>query len=248
MSTAGETSFHYDGKVQLLFNPAKHLYTVDGNAVYGVTSILGVIAKPQLIAWAANEAAKFIEENLKPGQSLDEIEIKKLAKDAAAAHRMKRDKSADIGHLAHAWVEHYIKTGEKNDIVNPEIQNAVDAFLKWESEHSVQWLKSEVKVLSRIYNYAGTFDFIAIVDGKKVLGDLKTGSGVYPEMFLQTSAYQLAYQEEFPKEEFDGHLILNARKDGGFEAVDSDSTDFAPNSQAFMAAVKLYAWQRARGK
>jgi hypothetical protein len=62
----------YAGNVILNFNPDKHLYTVDDKKIDGVTSILGVINKPALIAWAANCAADFIKATLKAGRSLDQ--------------------------------------------------------------------------------------------------------------------------------------------------------------------------------
>lgn len=239
-----ETYNLYNNTVVLSFNPAKHHYTVDNNTVDGVTSVLGVIAKPALIAWAANMAHDYILAELKPGCALDEVDIKDLAVGAKNAHRVKRDKSADIGGMFHAWAENYIKTGEKTEVFNEQLQNTVDAFLAWEEENKIEWIHSEVKVYSKEHNFAGTFDFIAKINGKMMLGDFKTSSGIYPEMFAQTSAYQIAYQEEHPEAHFDGQIIVNIRKDGTFEHLESDALSYKRDKQAFLNALGLYRWTK----
>lgn len=237
----------YGGKVSLEFNEAKHTYTVDGQIVDGVTGVLSVIAKPALIAWAANMAAEHIIAALKPGQVMDEMSIKGLANDAKAAHRKKKEQAADVGSFVHEWIENYIKTGgEQKHIEHPEIKNGVAAFMEWVNAHSVQFVASEGKIYSQKHGYAGTFDFIATVDGKHYLGDIKTSSGVYPEHFLQTTAYQMARQEEHPDEHYDGHIIVNCKKDGTLDTVFSEPDDFARNQAAFLSALGLYRWQKAQ--
>ncbi len=233
-----ETHNLYDDTIVLSFNPAKHHYTVDNQTVDGVTSILGVIAKPALIAWAANMAHDYILENLKPGSAMDEVDIKNLATGAKNAHRVKRDKSADVGGLFHAWAENYIKTGEKTEVFNETLQKTVDAFLAWEAEHSIKWLRSEEKIYSKKHNYAGTFDFLAIVDGKRVLGDFKTSSGIFGSMGYQLAAYIQALKEEYPEEPIEAGIIVNIRKDGTFES--QMFNEYEKDVEAFNAALILY--------
>jgi hypothetical protein len=228
----------YAGNVILNFNPDKHLYTVDDKKIDGVTSILGVINKPALIAWAANCAADFIKATLKAGRSLDEVEIKALCDGAKGAHRVKRDKAADIGTLVHGWIEDFINGKNPDMPVNPQVRNGVDAFLEWKNAHKVEFIHSERKIYSKEYNFAGTLDFEAIVDGRMMLGDIKTGSGIYDEMFFQTAAYQRARQEEEPDLKFEGNLIVNCRKDGDLEVKESDEYDL--NIKAFLGALVLY--------
>ena len=42
------------------FNKEEHYYELDGKRMYGITTILGVIAKPALIQWAANMAVEYV--------------------------------------------------------------------------------------------------------------------------------------------------------------------------------------------
>ena len=48
MNNIPETGFYFDEE--------KHRYYLDGKQMTGVTTILGVLAKPALIQWAANMA------------------------------------------------------------------------------------------------------------------------------------------------------------------------------------------------
>lgn len=236
----------YGGAVKLDFNPVRHIYTVDGIPVDGVTTVLGVIAKPALTAWAANMAAEHVLANLMPGQVMDEMSIKLLANECKMAHRKKKENAADIGTFIHEWVEHFIKTGQEKEVTHPEIRNGVAAFKEWVAAHKeVKFLHSEEKIYSVKHNFAGTFDFILMLDGKRYIGDLKTGKAIYPEYFLQTSAYQLARQEEYPDEEYAGHIIINCQKDGGLAVATSEPADFEKNHKAFLAALDLHRWQKS---
>ena len=99
----------YDKTIKLQFDAKKHHYTVDGQTVDGVTSILGIINKPALVYWSANKAAEFVEKNLTPGKALDELEIKKLSSGCKTAHRTFKDDAADIGTMFHVFCEQFIK-------------------------------------------------------------------------------------------------------------------------------------------
>jgi len=240
-----ETYPLYGGEVLLTFSPGKHLYEVDNLPVDGVTTVLSVISKPALTAWAANMAAEHILATLKPGQVMNEMTIKALANEAKMAHRKKKENAADIGTFIHEWVEHYIKTGEEKPVEHPEIQNGVAAWKEWVASHKeVKFVASEEKIFSRTHRFAGTFDFILVLDGKRYIGDLKTGKAIYPEYFLQTSAYQLARQEEHPEEEYAGHIIVNCQKTGELEVAMSEIDDYDSNRDAFLSALSLYRWQK----
>src|SRR4051812_27417221 len=97
----------YSGTVELTFDPVKHKYKANGKEVLGVTTVLKVINKPALMPWAAKMTAEYVEQNLKPGLALDEIQIQQLCSAAKGAYRKKAQDSADLGHLAHSWFEAY---------------------------------------------------------------------------------------------------------------------------------------------
>ena len=46
-------------KKEFTFDEKRHRYYLDGKAMTGCTTVLGVIAKPALIQWAADKAAAY---------------------------------------------------------------------------------------------------------------------------------------------------------------------------------------------
>lgn len=229
----------YSGKVKLLFDPVRHVYMYNDKRVDGVTSILGCIAKPALINWAAKQASEYLKENLVPGRAYDEIELSRFFQEASKAHQYKKEKAGTIGTFVHEWIERRIAAGHSIPFpINEEIKAGCEAFEQWLSENHVEFLSSELRIFSLKYMYAGTLDFTARVNGKLMLGDIKTSSGVYPEMFFQTAAYQMAQEEENPNQIFEGNIIVNCRKDGKLVVKQTDQYD--ADSRAFLAALALH--------
>lgn len=246
----------YSGKVLLEFDDSKHIYSVKGKPVYGVTSITGVLNKPALVYWAANIAAETFLANIKAGESLDEIQIKELADQIKTSHSKKKDASADLGTMIHDWLSEFLNAGiSKKPLpkkpINPEMKNAVNAFLDWCKKNKVKFLETERKIYSKKYGYAGTLDAVAMVNGKMTLVDFKTSNAIYPEMFLQTVAYQSAFSEETGKK-ITHNLILRLSKENkekGIEAFEVKETEnYKENFGAFISCLKIYRWQMSQKK
>ena len=244
----------YNGEVELVFDgrPYKHIYTVDDRVVYGVTSIIGVLDKPALMYWAVNMAGEYLQENLKPGVALDEIEIGNLIKNAKSAHRQKKDSAADIGTMGHKWLESYVKaklTGGKLPAlpVNKDLRNGIRGFLTWVKENNVQFLTSEQQIYSREFHYAGTYDLDAIVNGKKTIVDFKFASGIYDEYFIQGSSYLKAKEEE-TGERYDGGVVVlklskKADDKSPFEVGSIGRIDADDYFDTFLSCLQIYTWR-----
>jgi hypothetical protein len=233
-----ETYKMYNGSVELLFDDAKHRYTVDGKTVDGVTSILGIINKPALVYWSANKAAEYINLNLPVGKPMDEIEKKALVDGCKTAHRTLKEAAGGSGTMLHDAIEAYAKEKKLPNFVNPILKKSFEQFLNWVTENEVSFLASEKKIYSQKYNYAGTLDLILKIKDKIVLADIKTSSGIWNEQFLQCSAYKAAIQEEYPDKKIDHVAIIRCGKDGEFEV--KEANDFEENFQAFLGALSLY--------
>ena len=253
----------YGGRVVLEFDMANHRYYVtdldDGRRrpVPGVTSILGVLARPALVNWAASQAAEYVAENLRPGVPLDEVEIRELADGARMAHRRAQKRAATVGSVVHEWIERYARGrigGRRLRVALPENAQArrgVEAFLDWVDAHKVDFLESERRVYSREHGYAGTADLVAVVDGDLVLIDVKTSKGIYPEYELQLAAYWRAIEEEWatlPDEPpaFNWAAILRVGKDDGvFEIreVLPDRRKFWRAFDVFEALIRVWRWR-----
>lgn len=239
-----ETYALYKGEVQLQYDDAKHAYYVNGRLVPSVTGILHIINKPALVGWAAKMCAEFLIQNLKPGQSLDEVEIVRLADQMKRAHRQHAERAADIGSLAHLYIENVIKykLGLKKEPpvmpVNKEAQNAIAAFSQWVAQNKVEWIASEAKIYSRTWQYAGTLDIDAVINGERCIVDIKTSNGIWPEYLLQVAAYQEARYEEL-RIKYDASWILRIPKDGStIEA--KRFTSFDEDILGFTSALKLH--------
>lgn len=237
-----ETTKLYNGEIELCFNKEKHHYTVDGRTIDGVTSILGVINKPALIFWSASKASEFINLNLPVGEVIDEIRKKKLVDGCKVAHKVFKTDAADLGSMLHDLLEKHIKGEDYQSPINPILKKSFKQFLDWAKTNKVQFKSSERKVYSKQYDFCGTLDFTAVINGKRVIGDIKTSSGIWDEYWLQTAAYKQALQEEFPSLPIDHTVIVRCGKDGSFEV--KEMNHFERNIKAFLGALSLYRWQK----
>lgn len=232
----------YNKTVTLTFDSFRHRYVWEekNKEIKSVTTILKIINKPALINWASNCAIDYVSQQIEPGKSYDEIELSSIFQKGRKAHWEKKTDAGDIGTFLHKWIENYIKGEKPSKPVNPDLQLAVLKFLKWVKQHNVKFLLSEQMVFSKNYQFSGLTDFICTIDGKMYIGDLKTSSGIYPEMFMQTSAYRLARTEEYPEEKYAGQLIVRIGKDGSFEfAVSRDDKMYAKMLEGFLSALIL---------
>lgn len=154
--------------------------TKDGTKVPGVTTVLGVLAKPALIHWAWK-------------LGMDGVDYRKY-----------RDKMASIGTLAHYMVESDLKT-ETPDLESysaEEIklaENALISYWEWHDTYNPTLLESEIQLVSEKHRYGGTIDLYCEIHGVPTLVDFKTGKAVYPEMITQLAAYrQLLIENGYP--------------------------------------------------
>lgn len=232
----------YNGEVTLTFDSARHRYVWEekDQVIPSVTTILKVINKPALINWASNMAVDYASSAIEPGKSYDELELASIWQGAKKAHFQKKTDAGDLGTFLHKWVEDFIK-GEKPGMpVNPDLQLSVLKFRKWAKQHKVKFLLSEQMIFSRKYKYSGLIDFVCEMDGELYIGDLKTSSGIYPEMMMQTCAYRKAREEEFPGEKYAGQMIVRIGKDGTFEfAVMRDKKMHKSMFDGFLSALIL---------
>lgn len=233
---------------EFTFDDASHTYYLDGKALTGVTSVLNVISKPALIGWAAKMATEYLWDNRdRLAQTTLEGKLeydRKVFLEAKGAHNRKKDdaatKGTDIHSLCEEWINACIESYAGAAVAPPqqsEIKQLQD-FIEWAVTHNVTFLASEKKMYSESLWLAGTCDFVAIVDGKKLLGDIKTTSGIYDlTPFLQCAAYRLIL-EEMGEKDFEGSVIVRLGKDGSFE--ERYRYDFETDKKGFLAAMELY--------
>lgn len=239
----------YPWQDRITFDEPQHRYELDEKPITGVTTILGMKAKPQLIPWAARTATDYIKTQLVDCETVDgKYVINKewldLVVDRATnKHSEKKEGAADFGTHVHLACEIYAleqmgKEHEPMPTLTEDEEVAFGNFVSWVKENNVKFLESEIIVYSEEHWYSGTCDFVAEIDGKIWIGDIKTSSAIYPEYFWQTSAYQLALQERGTYPNIEGHVIVNVKKDGRVDV--ERSYGFERNVEAFKACLTLY--------
>jgi hypothetical protein len=209
-----------------------HKYTLDGKPMTGVTTVLGVIAKPALIGWAANMAVDYIIEH---GDDPESLEL------ARKAHTRKKDDAAGKGKDVHSEVEGVIKKSIERGFVDTDttLSPSAQNFVTWAQMKSVKFLSSETPVYSKEWFVAGTPDFTCEIDGKRYVGDLKTYKKMWDRVpFFQTAAY-MKMLEEMGEPKYDGSVIVNINKETG-ELTDYYTFDWENDRKAFEACLTLY--------
>jgi len=228
----------YNGTVRLDFDPVKHRYKINGEYANGVTTALGVIAKPQLIWWAAKMASEHFKERLVPGKALDELEIQDLCEGARTAHNRKKDKAADAGTYIHNYIEAFVNGENPEMPVNTDLQGVINDFMEWWNKTDIEVISPEQVFCSPTLMLAGTADLVCKVDGKLTIMDWKTGSGIYPEMFMQMAAYALMWEEEHPDQPIERLHVVNCSVKNMFQ--DQYREDVALFKEAYLEALALY--------
>jgi len=141
------------------------------NILPGVTTIIGILAKPALIHWSWKLGIQGID------------------------YRKFRDEKADAGTLGHLFIMNHLRkrktdTSEYSKKVINMAENSFLSFLEWEKEHKLEPILIEAPLVDEEWGYGGTPDYFGFVNGNPELIDFKTGSGIYDEYIIQVAAYQ----------------------------------------------------------
>jgi len=191
----------------------------EGKRLAGTTTIIGLLNKPQLVAWANR-------------LGLDGIETGKYVDDLAG-----------VGTLAHAMVFAHLNNSKlntddysKNDIDRAE--NAMISFLEWAKDKKIKVILSETPLVSEVNQFGGTPDLYCEINGEKLLIDFKTGKAIYDEHFLQVSAYKMLLEENGHK--VDKAIIVRIGRDEteGFET--RMITNFKTHEDIFKHLLAIY--------
>ena len=268
-----ESYWFYDHTVELRYDIKNHVYllvTPDGLEVQdGTTKICHIVDRSYvLIPWATKMMAQKLQILTSPFVENGWLFQQKTSFDAAVelsktAHKDKLEEAGNIGHIAHGWIENYIKSCIANDKLlteqilesmpdEPRAKNACVAAIDWMIKHNIRWVFTERKIYSRKYKYAGTMDGLCLADScqdpnccKKdfknhiAIIDWKTSNYLYVEYLLQTAAYKQAYEEETKQRVKDRWVIRLGKEDAEFESWHLEPEDYPADWKAFKDALEL---------
>lgn len=166
-----------------------HGYTLDGDKVPGVTTILNALPKA-LTQWAADQAANHAVEHW---DELADLPLTKRLDRIRFAHRdtVKEAglRGTDIHNLGEKVAHHEAVT------VPDEHRQPVVAYARFLDDFDVDPIATETPVCNDVSRYAGRADMWAWLTTRergrhRALIDLKTGGNIYSEVALQLAGYK----------------------------------------------------------
>lgn len=212
----------YGGDVRIEFDDKLHAYRWNDKLIPGVTKIIGCLDKPALIQWAANMASDYIGSQLftddGEGTHVPTFkELQAIIKEAKTAHRKFSKSATDIGKAVHSFAERALVEQRVQMPEDPQTRKGAEAFLSWLHATDMKPINVERMCFSRTHWYAGTCDFYGHINGDLCIMDLKTSSGLYPEMLFQLAAYAIAISEETGERIDHGYIVRLDKKTGKCE-------------------------------
>jgi len=202
-------------------------YFLNDRPYVSVTTVLEIIDKPALRWWFGQQVYLAMLKNPSLSQ-----------KEALSAPYRTSDKAKNRGTTVHSIVEAYKKgVFDIDKKVIADYSGYAKAFKKWVKETNAKVLDNERSVVSEKYKYAGTLDLLAVLNGNKIptIVDIKTGKDIYPEAFLQLSAYKQALVENKGIDEACDISVLLLKEDGTYK-YEVGHYDF----EAFLACKKIW--------
>ena len=160
-----------------------YVWPPTGEVFPSVTTILGAINKPQLVDWAAKQAAIYA---VREQPRLSKLSTELAVAEIATTHKRITELSSEIGTHVHECIESQIAVDNVEHNPWPEHMRHFD---RWKQAYKPEFLLSEATVYNRTVCYAGTLDMVANIGGVITLIDIKTGKNLYPEVALQLAAY-----------------------------------------------------------
>ena len=103
-----------------------------------------------------------------------------------------RDKAANRGTIVHEISEDLLNGEELTLDAGPEIIKRVMCLEQWYDDYQPEIIMQEIMLAFPGVRFAGRFDFIAKINNKNVLIDIKTG-GHYKSHDLQASCYKILW-------------------------------------------------------
>ncbi len=213
------------------FDAKRHVHTLDGKRLHGVTSVLKMWGDPGgLIQWAANCAVDAIEAGDEPDE-------------ARKAYAKKRDKAGDVGTQVHKQLEDYFN-GVEGDYLD-----VVYDIADWALENTISFKETEAHVHSKEHWYGGICDGIVEKDGKTFILDFKTSGTVQTKYFYQMGAYSLAWKEmnwykptttHFTTKEGKKVSVHGKEVDPEFKGVDGVVIVHIPRGRSFNPEKNVY--------
>lgn len=187
---------------RITFLDSRFYLSEKGNFIPSVTTILEAYPKgPEYFAW-----------------------LKKMGEDSDTI----RDEAGRRGSKVHQLTEEYdngleVSLMNDNGDVNMSLHewNMFSKYVEFNDRFPHENIMIEANVVSDKLGYAGTLDRIKLINGKRVLADIKTSNAIYDSYWLQLAAYKNLLAEKETEVDEVAVLWLNSktRTDGKKDQV-----------------------------
>lgn len=188
------------------------VYTINGQSLWSVTTIIGNgLPKPAIAGWQAKTIAEYAVANWRQiGAMLTTVKMRAvpdagyhIATDPDAvkaavdwlkgAPWRESERKMNLGSAVHAEAE-AVQLGTPRPEPPLTVKRFVESFDHFLEDFNPEIEMTEATVYNLAENYAGTLDTIMTFRwgdlSVRLLGDFKTGKGIYPDVALQLSAYE----------------------------------------------------------
>ena len=199
----------------------KHVYhNAEGKIVPSVTTIIGILNKPEIVTWANMLGFKHIK------------------------HEEFLNVRAAIGTDFHKMVEDYTSGKEVSGEHYKESIEMFERFCTWAKCHYYKVLLHEQTLVCD--SFGGTLDAVAEFEGHLSLVDYKTSAKIYPSQFVQLAGYAVLLKQLMPetyeKIEMFGIVSMRYPQSHKFISKKKMEKKFIP---VFEKALQLYdSWDR----
>lgn len=214
------------------------------NLYPSVTTILSVMAKPQLDDWKLTQVAERAYAN--PPQ--DNEDVGTYARRTIDNAFEQVSDAADLGTAIHSAIEAHFK----GELVPEAMQVYVQPVVAALEAADINIVKHELRLVNQAAGYAGTTDAVMILNGKGPLGGTKgildfksrkTKPGVKCEPWdtepMQIAAYGVAYFDNVPP--CGANVYISTTEPGRVEIVTYNFYELKEAWEAFSNACSL--WQ-----
>lgn len=200
-----------------------------GKKLPSVTTILGVMAKPNLITWAYKIG--------RDGQDLKAVQ----------------DSAMSTGTLLHYLIACELKKETPEQAYLDEFtlrdqrhcNNCLLSWDEWKKDKAIEVVALEQPMVSEKFQYGGTPDLLAYINGKLCLCDFKSSNGIYSDYWYQLAGYEQLIAECLAETSMiEQFHILRFGKDEGGDFEDKHLTDLDKHWEVFLACLKIYELQK----
>lgn len=173
----------------------KHVHTLDGQPLYGTSTIVKDVMPPFLAKWGGQCAVDYIKERYEK----EPVISPEIFERAVNAYTSVRDKAADKGTDMHAELENYVNQCIENGgspLGGVWAHKAVQQFSEWSLQNVQAFIFAEKHTYSRELWVGGIVDCVArLKTGEIAVVDFKSSKEVYFNHLAQTGGYALELEE-----------------------------------------------------